>query len=399
MRASLTLVAVLLLVTPAAAQGQPFVPDIAIFAGTLSRSGAPLNGTVTVSAALFDAADASATAIGAPADDVSVVVVDGVFVLELPGLLGLFDGRRAFLELTVDGETLSPRAPLGAVPWAERAAAAPWDGITGIPADLADGDDESVSPGDLTAISPVQITSGQIGIRTDAINATHLAASSVGTSEIANGSITAADIAFGVVTVDEIGSDAIGLDEMRNNAVGSAEIVDDSITAADIAFGTIGVSELGTDCVGADELRNDAVASAEIIDGSITAADLGFDSVGSAELQTDAVGAAELGSNAVDTDALVNGAVTDVKIAVSAVTRSSISGTEVSVRAIDNGSCEGAGGLTTATFCSTRACGGVVSGPNVDLRFFNCTGTCNQVSPNNCNLTTTAGFLLSPSIP
>lgn len=399
MRHSPLLAALLLLAVPAAAQGEPFVPDVMVFAGSLERSGAPVNGTVSVAAALFDGPDASASAIGAPAADASALVVEGVLVLEMPSLLGLVDGRRAFLELTIDGETLAPRVPLGAVPWAQRAASTPWDGVTGVPADLLDGDDQAVSPGDLTAISPVQISSGQIGIRSDSISATHLAASSVGSSEIANASITAADIAYGTLTVDEIGSDAVGWDELRNSSVGSPEIIDDSITAADIAYGTITVNELGSDSVGADEMRNDAVVSAEIVDGSVTAADLAFDSVGGAELQTDAVSAIELATGAVDTDAMVNGAVTDVKMALGAVTRSALSGTEVSVREIDNGFCEGAGALTTLTYCTTRACGGVVSGTDVALRFFTCAGACTLASPTTCTLTTTSGFLLSASMP
>lgn len=399
MRAAVLLAAVSLQALPVAAQGGPFVPDVVMFAGTLDRSGAPVDATVTVSAVLYDGADAAATALGALADDASVVVVDGVFVLELPGLLGIIDGGRAWLELTVDGETLTPRAALGTVPWAGRAAEAPWDGLVGVPADLLDGDDQSVSPGDLTAVSPVQISSDQITIRGDSISATHLAASSVGTSEIVNGSITAADMAYGVIGVDEIGTDAVGLDEMRSSSVGSAEIVDDSVTAADIAYGTIGVNELGSDAVGQDEMRNDSVGSSEIIDSAISAADLAIDAVGAAELQYDAVGAAELGTGAVDTDAISNGAVTDAKLAASAVTRSTIWGTEVSVRQIDNSYCEGAGGLTTSTFCYTRACGGTVSGTDVTLRYFGCTGACNQTSQVSCTLSTAAGFLLSEGIP
>lgn len=359
MRHVLALAVPLALAAPASAQGGPFVPDVVVFAGTLDRSGAPVNATVTVSAALFDGPDAGATALGALADDASVVVVDGVFVLELPGLLGVVDTGRAWVELVVDGETLAPRAALGAVPWAGRAAVAPWDGLVGVPADLLDGDDQSVSPGDLTAVSPVQISGNQITIRGDSISASHLAAASVGTSEITNGSITSADIGYGAIGVDEIGTDAVGLDEMRNSSVGSAEIIDDTITAADIAYGAIGANEIGID----------------------------------------AVGAAELDTGAVDTDAIVNGAVTDVKLAASAVTRSTIWGTEVSVRQIDNGYCEGVGGLTTATYCWTRACGGTVSGTDVTLRYFSCAGACNQSSAVTCTLSTTAGFLLSESIP
>lgn len=359
MRTSFGVVALLALAAPASAQADPFIPDVSVFAGTLDRAGAPVNATVTVAATLYDGADAGAVAVGTLADDATVVVVDGVFVLELPGLLAVVDDGRAWLELTVDGETLAPRVALGAVPWAQRAALAPWSGLSGVPAELLDGDDEAVSPGDLTAVSPVQISSSQITIRSDSVTATHLAVASVGSSEIANRSIVDDDIAFDIITMDEIASDAIGSSEMRDNAV----------------------------------------ASAEISDGSITAADLATDSVGSAELQSDAVGALELDDNAVDTNAIVNGAVTNDKLAAGAVTRASLVGAEVSVRHIDNASCEGAGGLTVFTTCATRVCGGVVNSTVVELRYYSCAGACNQSSPATCALGTIAGYLLSESIP
>lgn len=359
MRTASLLAAVLALATTARAQGDPFIPDVAIFAGTLDRSGAPVDATVTVAATLYDGADTGAGALGTLADDASVVVVGGVFVLELPGLLAMVSDGRAWLELTIDGETLTPRVALGAVPWAQRAAAAPWSGISGVPADLLDGDDQAVSPDDLTAVSPVQITSSQISIRGDAITAVHLAAASVGSSEIGNRSILDDDIAYDTITMDEIASDAVGATEMRDNAI----------------------------------------ASAEIIDGSVTAADLATDSVGSAELQYQAVGAYELDDNAVDTAAIVNGAVTVDKLATSAVTRASIAGTELSVRFIDNAYCEGVGGLATSASCPTRACAGVVNGSNVELRYFSCAGACTQSSPATCALATVAGYLLSGSIP
>jgi hypothetical protein len=74
---------------------------------------------------------------------------------------GAFAGAR-WLEITVGGVTLSPRQPLTAAPsalyapvagaattaqtatLALSAAAAPWSGLSGVPADLADGDDDTI---------------------------------------------------------------------------------------------------------------------------------------------------------------------------------------------------------------------------------------------------------------
>ena len=70
----------------------------------------------------------------------------------------LFSGGPLWLELTVDGETLAPRQTLGSVPTALRAASAEsadsvasvgWSDIADVPADLADGDDDSDSLGSL----------------------------------------------------------------------------------------------------------------------------------------------------------------------------------------------------------------------------------------------------------
>ncbi|NJN18576.1 MAG: hypothetical protein HC822_21125 [Oscillochloris sp.] len=80
----------------------------------------------------------------------NVAVGEGFFNVLLgsvtPLTAEIFDGTERYLEVTVDlgaGSTTLPRQRLAAVPYAFQAAAVPWDGISGVPADFADGVDDS----------------------------------------------------------------------------------------------------------------------------------------------------------------------------------------------------------------------------------------------------------------
>lgn len=95
---------------------------------------------------------------------------DGHFIANL-GSVGVLDlaefedGPMVYLEVEVDGETLTPRVALLTVPyaaWARRAGGVPWTGITGIPGGIADGDDDTT----YTAGAPLilNVGTGQFGL-------------------------------------------------------------------------------------------------------------------------------------------------------------------------------------------------------------------------------------------
>jgi len=134
----------------------------------------------------------------------TTVIPDALFATDTNLWLGI--------KIGVDAE-MTPRARLASVGHAYhalRADSTNWGGIVGIPADIADGDDNS--GGDVTGViagSGLSVTSGggpvpTISVATSGITATHIGASAVGTSEIADGSVTGTDIANGTITSTDI---------------------------------------------------------------------------------------------------------------------------------------------------------------------------------------------------
>ncbi|MFK7894938.1 MAG: IPT/TIG domain-containing protein [Myxococcota bacterium] len=119
------LVALLVLFAAPSAQAQ--VPTQVPFQGLLLDSGGqPLTGSVDLQFELFDDL-AAGTSLWAEAQP-GVMVVDGVYSVTLgastPITAVLIEGGSAFLAITVDGELLTPRQQLLAVPYALRAAEA-----------------------------------------------------------------------------------------------------------------------------------------------------------------------------------------------------------------------------------------------------------------------------------
>ncbi|MFH1689664.1 MAG: hypothetical protein ABIE42_05435 [Candidatus Eisenbacteria bacterium] len=89
---------------------QGFVGD----AGT----GEPVNATYTVTARMYDAESGGASVWG-PETHVATTITDGWFNIELGNVIGglpAFDTPPYYLQLTIDGELLSPRLKLASVP-------------------------------------------------------------------------------------------------------------------------------------------------------------------------------------------------------------------------------------------------------------------------------------------
>jgi hypothetical protein len=123
MAALLCAVALGCLVQPAAAA----VPGRVNFQGLLlDDAGAPVNGVVDLEFELFPT-DSGGTAVWSESHP-DVAVGDGIYDVELgattPLSAELLEAGTLYLEITVDGETLAPRRPLLAVPYAVRAGTA-----------------------------------------------------------------------------------------------------------------------------------------------------------------------------------------------------------------------------------------------------------------------------------
>lgn len=127
------------------------------YQGQLTQAGSPMNGTVSLSVRLFDAASGG-TLVGAVQTLSSVPVSDGLFTIVLNdvGQFGAnaFDGSARWLEITVNGTALSPRQAVTAAPYALKV-----PGVTGYSLSAADG-----SPADVVYVD----NAGNVGVGTTA---------------------------------------------------------------------------------------------------------------------------------------------------------------------------------------------------------------------------------------
>jgi hypothetical protein len=152
----LALAALILVATPliyAADIGTAFS-----YQGQLKQDGAPANGNLDMEFRLFDAATLG-NQVGNPVTLNGVAVLNGLFTVTLnaAGEFGPrgFNGERRWLQITVDGTTLTPRQTLTTVPYA--ATALSTVGLDAHSLDAADGD-----PADAVFVDNV----GNVGVGT-----------------------------------------------------------------------------------------------------------------------------------------------------------------------------------------------------------------------------------------
>ncbi len=126
------------------------------YQGELKKDGSPVNAICTMAFSVYD--DASAGNCVAGPITTTVTVADGLFTVLLDFGTGVFVGEARFLEIAMQcpGDTafntLPPRQELTPAPYALFSQAAPWSGLTGLPAGFADDIDNdtmaSLSCGD-----------------------------------------------------------------------------------------------------------------------------------------------------------------------------------------------------------------------------------------------------------
>jgi len=144
-------------VGPQAALGTAFT-----YQGQLKKAGNPVNGTCDFQFSLWDAAGSGSpptggNQIGSTQTKTGVSVSNGLFTVQLDFGADAFQGDARWLQIRVkcagdsDYVTLSPRQPLTPAPYALFSKAAPWSGLSGMPAGFADNVDND-SGGDITAV-------------------------------------------------------------------------------------------------------------------------------------------------------------------------------------------------------------------------------------------------------
>lgn len=143
------------------------------YQGQLSDdAGSPLNGSCDFNFSLWDALTGGAQ-VGAVSPVTNVTVAGGYFSAVVNGAAefgsNAFKGSARWLEVSLrcpagagTYTTLSPRQALTAAPYARYAANAPWSGLSGIPADLADGDNDTT----YTAGTGITLSGGAFSLGT-----------------------------------------------------------------------------------------------------------------------------------------------------------------------------------------------------------------------------------------
>jgi predicted regulator of Ras-like GTPase activity (Roadblock/LC7/MglB family) len=230
------------------------------YQGQLTESGQAAAGLYDLQVCLFDSL-ANPLPIACAPDFGDVPVDAGVFTLALDFGAAPFAGEQRFLELRVrpgastGGDTiLAPRQLVRPTPEALRSAvssAAPWSGLTGVPAGFADGIDND-SRGTVTSITAgtglaggVITGSGTIGIANGGVGTAQIAAGAVGTSQLANGAVTGTQLA----------TNAVGTAALADNAVDTRAVQNLSITQAKIAAGAVGSTQLAAGAVGTAQIN------------------------------------------------------------------------------------------------------------------------------------------------
>jgi hypothetical protein len=116
------------------------------YQGHLTDGGSPANGNYDFQFKLWNASTGGSQ-VGSPVTQSGVSVSDGLFTVQLD-FGDVFDGTALWLEVGVKKPSDSSYTTLGrqaltATPYAAYALKAPWSGLTGVPAGLNDGDDNT----------------------------------------------------------------------------------------------------------------------------------------------------------------------------------------------------------------------------------------------------------------
>lgn len=363
------------------------VPDFVSYAARVENDAGAFSGTVSATFQLFGTATGGAELWSENA--ASIVVIGGDLVHDLGSVEPLDDALIArddlFLQVTMNGDVLEPRAALRSVPFALRAKNAQ-QAARAVAADSADR-----LGGQLP--SSFQFTAGANGGLALAGTAFSIAPNGVTADRIAAAAVSLAKLAANSVDASKILDGAVTLAKLAANSVDGSKLVDSAVTLAKLAPLSVDGSKLIDGVVTLAKLAANSVDSSKIVDGSVAGADIQGSAITSAKIATGAVGTTQILDLSVGSADLAN----------SAVTRNKIGGIEVAVRQLPVVDLGGGdvrfvcgSGLTASTDCETIMCG--VSSGNSPL-FFRCTGSCGATAPETCAVTDSVGFLLAANSP
>ncbi len=359
------------------------VPDVVSYAARVENDAGLFSGTVSATFQLF-ATRTGGTELWSE-NAASIVVIGGDLVHDLGSIEPLDDTVLArddlFLQVTINGDVLEPRAAIRAVPFALLAKNAE----VAARAVVADSADRlgGQSP------SSFQFTAGANGGLALAGTAFSIAPNGVTADRIAAAAVSLAKMAANSVDGSKIVDGAVSLAKMAANSVDGSKIVDGAVSLAKLASNSVDSSKIVDGVVSLVKLASNSVDSSKIVDGSVANADIQGGAITSVKLATGAVGSTQIFDLSVGNADLASNAVSSTKIASNAVTADKINGTLIALFSRPVG-CGGGLQVGDAT-CTTEVCSEVLSRDgfnvllDVDVVFRSCDGTCPST-----NLTTTA---------
>lgn len=256
------------------------IPDVVSYAARVENAAGPFDGTATVTFALFPSRTGGAALW--IEDIASAVVVDGDLVHDLGSVTPLdasiLDEEVLFLEVTFNGETLTPRVAVNAAPFALRAREAELAEVA-VDSEQLGGRPASAYTFVAAAGGGLVLTDTAFGIAPGGVTATHLAAGAAGSAAIADGGVGSADLADGAVVAGKIAAGAVGINALQDNAVTTAKLATAAVTTAAIADGAVVGAKVAEGAIGEANLANNVVTTAKIANDAITSAKLAGDAV------------------------------------------------------------------------------------------------------------------------
>jgi hypothetical protein len=261
------------------------------YQGELRVAGSPANNSFDMEFRLFNASVAGAQ-VGPTVSVSAVAVSNGLFSTSLDFGAAQFAGEAQWLEIRIkpagagNFETLTPRTPLTAAPYAWAARNALADSVTGL--SVVDG---SLSGGD---------------IANDSLSVLDLAPGSVGSSELVDGAISVDDINTNQIqqrvsqtcaagsSIREISAGGTVTCEPDDGGTGGGGTVTQVATGAGLTGGPIVSS-------GTIAIASGGVTSAMIADGTVANADLAANAVNASIIVDGSVGASDINSAQVQT--------------------------------------------------------------------------------------------------
>jgi len=229
------------------------VPNVIHYQGKLMDGTNLFSGTVPITFRLYDAPTGGM--FPQCASTGMITVVDGLYTAVIGehitfGSLdnALFFSAEVWLEVEIDGQVITPRERLAAVPFARLAAAMPANSVN------------------LSMIQDNAINFWHIG--NNQVRANHIQAGAVTGPKIADGSVSNHHLAANAVTGPKIANATISGEKLQASTISNAHLAANSVTGPKIASGAVSNNQLATAAVTGAKIADGAVAARHLAPGA-----------------------------------------------------------------------------------------------------------------------------------